>query len=100
MKTSSVHILQDLALNDHLRRGIAVRFQQYRVHVAMCIKPTGLCLYRLRSADLAAIDGDGAIQGHVLRFERCYPKSLAQKNTAQADDQRAFARIRGAALDH
>ena len=66
----------------------------------MGFEPTGLCLYRLRPADLAAIDGDGAVQGHVLRFERCHPNTLAAQDTAQAGDERTFAGVRGATLDH
>jgi hypothetical protein len=100
MKADCIHILQGPALDDYLRRGIAVRFEQYRIHIAMGFETTGLCLYRLRPADLAAIDGNGAVQGHVLWFERCNADTLAPQDTAQAGDERAFTGVRGATLDH
>jgi hypothetical protein len=35
----------------------------------MRFETAGLCLHRLRAADLAAVDGDGAVQRHILWFE-------------------------------
>ena len=65
-----VEIGRDLALNDDLRAGIGVWLQQHRVHVAHGVEPAGLRLHRLGAADFAAVGGHGAVERHILRFER------------------------------
>jgi hypothetical protein len=95
-----LHVADGLALHDDLRAAIRVRFQQDRVHVGVRFEVTGLCLYRLCAADLAAVDCHRAVQRHVLRLERRDPRATARQCAAEAGDQGALAGIRCAALHH
>ena len=95
-----VEIGRDLALNDDLRAGIGIWLQQHRVHVAHGVEPAGLRLHRLGAADFAAVGGHGAVQRHILRFERRHAHAAALKPAAQGGHQRALAGVRGRALDH
>ncbi len=71
------HVADGVALDDHLRTAIAVRFQQHRVVIGVRFDTAGGGLQRLGTADLAAVGGDGAVQRHVLRLERRHAHALA-----------------------
>ena len=95
-----VEILQRPAVDDDLRALVGVRLQQHRVEIGMRLQAGSQRLQRLRAADLAAVDGDGRIQGHVLRLERRNTDAAALEDAAQRRHQRALAGIGGAALHH
>jgi hypothetical protein len=60
----------------------------------------GLGLHRLGPADLATIDGDRAVQRHVLRLERRHAHAATREHPAKPRDEQALARIGGRALNH
>ena len=95
-----LHLAQRPAVDDHLGAGVAGRFEQHRVHVGVRLHSGGLGLYRLGATDLAAVAGDRAVEGHVLRLERRHADTLALEQAAQSGDHGAFTGIGGGALDH
>ncbi len=95
-----VHIGAYLAVNDHLRTGVARWLQQHRIHVGMRRQPRCLRLQCLRAADLAAVGGHCAIQCHILRLERRHLDAFARQQAAEGGNEGAFAGIGGCALHH
>ena len=66
---TGVHGGDGAALDDDLGAGVRVGLEQHRVHVRVGLEPAGQGLDRLGTADLAAVVGDGTVQGHVLGLE-------------------------------
>lgn len=97
---AGVQIAACAAVHDDLRADIAVRLEQHGVHVRLRRDARRECLPRLRTADLAAIDGHGAVQRHVLRLERCDAFAGARGNSTKRADERALARIGTRSLNH
>ncbi len=62
-------------------------------------RPAALRLHRLGAADLAALDGDRRVVGHVLRLERRDPNALAGQQPAQPGDDHGLAGVGGGAGD-
>ncbi len=60
----------------------------------------GTRLYRLRTADLAAIDGDRRVVRHVLRLERRDLHASPHQRARQPRHQRRLAGVRAGRLDH
>ncbi len=100
MVGNRVHAGHRTAMDDHLGAGVAVGFEQHRVHVGVRRQATGLGLHRLGPADLAAVGGHGAVERHVLRLERHHADALAQQPAAQGSHQGALAGVGGGALHH
>src|SRR5690606_28104925 len=88
------------AVNDYLGAGVAVRFQQHRIHVGVRIEKTRLRLHRLRATYFATVDGDGTVERHVLWLERCNAYAAPRQHATNSRNQRAFSGIRSGALNH
>jgi|GEM_PF-4728302 len=88
------------AVDDHLGPGVGLGLEQHRVHVGVGVETAGLGLHRLRATDLTAVGGDGAVECHVLRFERRDADAAAVQRARDTGDHGALARVRGGALDH
>ena len=95
-----VHAGHGAAVNNHLRTGVAVRFEQHRVHVGVWRQPRGLRLNRLCASDLAPLGGHGTVERHVLRLERHHADALAGHPATQRRHQRTFTGVRRRALHH
>ncbi|MNL24832.1 hypothetical protein D3C87_1462830 [compost metagenome] len=95
-----IHGRDGATMNDHLGTGIAVGFEQHRVHVGVRFKVGRLGLHRLRATDLAAIGGHGAVERHVLRLERHDADALPGDPATERRHQRAFTGVRRGALHH
>ena len=91
---------EHLALHDHLRADLALRFQQHRVHVHRRRNTSRERLQRLRPADLAAIFGDGGVVRHVLRLERPDHEPAPHQRTREPRDEQRLADARPRALQH
>ena len=87
-------------MNDHLGAGIAVGFEQHRVHVGVRFEIGGLGLHRLSATDLATVGGHRAVEGHVLRLERHDADALTRDPATQRRHQRAFTGVGRRALHH
>jgi hypothetical protein len=87
-------------VDDHLRPLVGRRLEQHRIEVGVRRHAGRQRLQRLRAADLAAIDGDRRIERHVLRLERRDAHAAAVQDAAQGGDQRRFAGVGSAALNH
>ena len=93
-------LAEHLALHDHLRADLALGFQQHRVHMHRGLDRGGERLQRLRSADLAAIFGNGGVVRHVLRLERPDDEPALHQRTAKPRDEQRLADARPRALQH
>jgi len=87
-------------VHDDLRARIGCGLEQHRVHVAGRCDGGGLRLQRLGATDLSAVDGNGAIQGHILRFEGRHAHATSLEHAAQAGHKCALASIGGGSLNH
>ncbi len=97
---SGIHAGHRAAMDDHLGPDVAVGLQEHRVHVGVRRKVGGLRLYRLGTADFAAVGGHRAVERHVLRLERRHRDTLARQPAAQRGHQRALASVGRGALHH
>jgi hypothetical protein len=88
------------AEHDHLRRAVALRLEQHRVHVDGRGHAGGHGLRGLRAADLAAVVGDGGVVRHVLRLERRHAQPRAREDAAERGDEGRLAGVRRGALHH
>ena len=88
-----------VAANHQLRGAVAARLEQDRVEPDAGFQPARPRLHRLGSADLAAVDGDHRVVGHVLRLERRHPNSLAGQQPAQPGDDHRLAGVGSGAGD-
>ena len=77
-----IQIGNGLAVDDHLGTLVGVGFQQHRIEIDARCQPGRLRLQRLRPANLAAIDRDRRIQGHVLRLERRHAHTAPVQDAA------------------
>jgi len=98
--SDGVHRRDRPTVDDHLGAGVAVGFEQHRVHVGMGFKVGGLGLHGLRATDLATVRRHRAVERHVLRLERHDTYALAHHPATQRRHQRAFAGIGRGALHH
>jgi hypothetical protein len=89
-----------LAADDELRRAVALRLEQDRVHVDAGRDAAGDRLGRLRAADLATVGGDGGVVRHVLRLERSDRQPAIGEGAAQARDEHRLADVRAGPLEH
>ena len=74
-----IHVSNRLPVDNYLRSLVTVRLQQNRIHVGMGQDAAGQGLNRLGSPDLSAVDGDRAVQRHILGFEWRNADSLFRK---------------------
>jgi hypothetical protein len=88
-----------LAAQYHLAGPVAARLEQHRIEPHAGLKPAGRRLQRLRPPDLAAVERDGRVVGHVLRLERRDPYPEPAQPPAQPGGEHALARIRGGTRD-
>ena len=65
-----LQVADSAAMDDHLCPRVAVGLEQDRIEIGMWCDPGSLRLQRLGAADLAAVNGHGGVQCHVLRLER------------------------------
>jgi len=75
-------------------------FEKNGVHVDVRRDPAGEGLKFLGPADFTSCRRDGAVEGHVLGFERGHGNALAFQPASQRGNHRTFARIGGGALNH
>ena len=80
-----------LAKNDDLRAQRAAGLEQDGVHPHRGRPSTGLCLHRLGSADLTAVERHPRIVGHVLGLEWSDTHSLRVQPCAERRGDPAFA---------
>ena len=88
-----------LPAHHQLRASVAAGLEQHRVEAHARLEPARGGLQRLRPPDLAAVEGDDGVVGHVLRLERRHRQPAPRKQPAQPRDQHALTRIRGTAGD-
>jgi hypothetical protein len=91
---------QRAAEHHDLRRPVALRLEQHRVHVDRGRDARGERLRGLRAADLAAVVGDGGVVRHVLRLERRHAQPRAREDAAERGDEGRLAGVRRGALHH
>ena len=94
------HIADRFSAYDHLTAGIAVRFQENRIHADVGVKTASLRLNHLRASHLPAVHRDKRIQRHVLRLERRHVIAVLKENAAQGCRENAFSCIGAGALNH
>ena len=97
---AGVHGGDGATLDDDLGAGVRIGLEQHRIHVGVGLEAAGQGLGRLGAADLATVDGDGAVEGHVLGLEGGDPYPLTGQPAAQGRHQQALAGVGGSALDH
>ena len=95
-----IEVAARLPMHDHLRADVAVRLEQHRIHIRMRFDARSQRLPRLGAADFAAVDGDGAVERHILRLERCDAQAGARGDSAKRAYQCAFAGIGARSLNH
>ena len=95
-----VHATDRMAVDDHLRAHIAIRLEQYRIHIRVRLQMGGLSLHCLGAANFTTIYRHRRVKRHILRLERGHLYSAMPQPAAKRSDQSAFARIRSGALDH
>eukprot|EP01136_Pigoraptor_vietnamica_P026946 Opistho-1_new@82592 len=88
------------SMDDQLRAMVGLWLEQHRVHVGMRLDPAGDRLKRLCPPDLSAIDGDGGVVRHVLRFEGEYAQPAIGERAAQSGDQHRLADVGPGSLQH
>lgn len=88
------------ALDDDLAAHIRLRLQKHRVHMHGGRHARGKRLEPLRTADLAAVVGNGGIVRHVLGLERFYAEAMIGSEPAEARYQYRFSDIRAGSLQH
>ena len=86
--------------HDDLCAPIGLRLQENRVEVVPRFQPRGSGLQRLRTSDLAAVDADRGVVGHVLRLERRDADAAAPGEPAQSRNDEGLADAGAGALDH
>ena len=91
---------EHLALHDHLRADLALRFEQHRVHMHRWLDIGRQSLERLGAADLAAFRRHGGVVRHVLRLERPDAESAPHQRASEPGDQQRLADARPRALQH
>jgi hypothetical protein len=94
------HGLHGPAHHDNLGGGIGGRLEQHRVHVHGRLEAAGAGLDRGGAADLAAVEADVRIVGHVLRLERSDAESVLAQDAAEGGHEGGLAHPTGGALDH
>jgi len=97
---AGIQVSVRLALDDHLRMPVGRGLEQDRIEVDMGRHARRQRLQRLGAADFAAIDGDGRIERHVLRFKGRDAQPATGQNAADGCGQHRFSGIGRAALDH
>ena len=93
-------IAPDLPVHDQLAACVAGGLQEDGVHPHVRLLPSGLGLDCLSPAHLQPIQGDVAVQGHVLALEGRRPITVLGEDPAQGRGQQALADSRHGALHH
>ena len=82
-----------LALDHHLTGVVRARLEKHRVKGDIRLQPTGQRLQSLRAPNLAAVERDSAIIGHVLRLEGRDAHSASREQPTHAGDQNRLTGI-------
>ena len=90
--SSGGHVFVDFSVHNDLRSGIAVWFQQDRVHIRFRSDPGSLRLHHLGTAHFQAVSCHEGIQCHVLGLKRCRMSAFTDEDSEDARSQEALAR--------
>ena len=87
-------------LHNDLGADLALRLQQYGIHVNAGRNAARARLQRLRPPDLAAILRHRRVVRHVLRLERTHPQPAIAQQPAQSRHDQRFANVGAGAHEH
>ena len=95
-----VAVADGFAIHHHLRGVVALGLEQQRIHVGVRFQSRGLCLHRLRPANLQPVRRGKRVERHVLRLERGGGVAVLFEYTAQGRGKHAFAHVAAGAGKH
>ena len=93
-------VTEHASLHHDLRADLALRFQQYRIHVDRRRHPRGARLQGLGAADLAAFFGHRGVVGHILRLERPNRQTTVGQQPAKTGHDQRLADVGPGPLKH
>ena len=88
------------AVEHHLRRMVAVGFEQQRVHVRTAFDARSLGLHRLGAPYFQPVGRCKGVESHVLRLERGGTVAVLQEDTAESGGNHALANVTSCACEH
>ena len=87
-------------MQHHLRRVVALGFQQERVHVRLTRDACCFRLHCLCPSYLQSVGGGIGVQGHVLRLEGCGVVAILKEDTTKGSRDDTFAHVATRSNEH